>query len=209
MDGERRRWNLRDENDAKKIRARIIQSYTRMVGSNGAEDCAQEIFARMLEGRHQHSTIEQAVIDYLRQTRGRKGIRGHAQRKAFFNPSSFEQENHDGTVAVNVGRSLESRVDSELVARRLRGKERAVWLLIFEYGFTLKEVGSLFGVTESRISQWVAGISTRLRSIVSACDQDSETRESIERESVASEALDLTGDVSWADTLNFGSFISS
>lgn len=48
------------------------------------------------------------------------------------------------------------------VRGKLSGKERAVWLLAFEYGFNLKEIGYLFGVTESRVSQWVAGIQARV-----------------------------------------------
>lgn len=46
------------------------QAYVRGYGQD-ADDIAQDIAIKLLEGRHKHATVDQMFIDYLRRTYGR------------------------------------------------------------------------------------------------------------------------------------------
>jgi len=179
-----KRFDFRIEDDVKKIRSRIVHSYKTKTGrTEGSDDCAQEIITRLLEGRHKHATIDQAVIDYLRQHRNLKGFRSRFKKQDYPVTHSYEQGEFDNFIGSDFGGDVDSRIDFDRLANRLRGFERCVTILHYKDDLSEKEIGYYFGVTESRVSQWLQRIKKRL-SAREAQEQRSQRERSAELESV-------------------------
>lgn len=93
------------------------------------DDIAQEVVCRILEGKGKHQTINQAVIDAIRKDYGRT--------PRALPPDKVLQDNS----------VLQSFVSS------LAGVKRSVISLTYEWGFDLKEIGHVLGMTSSRVCQ--------------------------------------------------------
>lgn len=157
------RWDLQNEKHVAKIRKRILCAYKKISQSeNGWEDCAQEILCRWIAGKNQKQTIDFAVIDYLRERSGRRGSPGYSQRQNLINASSYEKGSFDNFIGRNNGMSLEDRNDVERIIGMSRHWERAIMSLAFREGYGQAEIGNFFGVSESRVSQWLKRIQKRI-----------------------------------------------
>jgi len=139
------------------ISKRIRISYRKLSGGLGdAEDCVQEILVRMYGGRHKHSTIDQAVIDYLRSTYGDSRVYSHDERNNLNFAVSIE------TGGTSLERLLRNDAGGESL-ERLNLDECAGWIgnkidrgclvLFYKWGLNEAEIGYLFGFSESRVSQ--------------------------------------------------------
>lgn len=153
------------------------------------EDCVSEITTRMLEGRHQHSTIDQAVIDYLRQQYGSKRTVGSNPRKVLHPENT--KELHDnirsdrGLFDSAKYGALEHGVDPWELHRLVIGtKNKVVFGLIYIWGLNEIEIGNLFGVSASRVYQWLERIQKSLRQRVGKkeCREKEENMEKILQE---------------------------
>lgn len=132
------------------------------------EDCISEITTRMLEGRHRNSTIDQAVIDYLRKQYGSKRTVGANPRKVLHPEDT--KELHDnirsdrGLFDSAKYGALEHGVDPWELHRLVIGtKNKVVFGLLFIWGLNEIEIGNLFGVSPSRVCQWISGIQKSLQ----------------------------------------------
>lgn len=154
------RFDLTNEVDIGKLRKRIESSFFRITKRlEGADDCAQEIIARMLDGKHQHATIDQAVIDFLRAHCNLKGFRRRVDGRVEPLTNSYEQGGYDRFVESDSGRDAVDRIDDN----RNRGKlemmldtmpERTSEIMRMHLADkTMSEIASELQVTESRISQ--------------------------------------------------------
>ncbi len=173
------RWDLTDEETCKKISKRIEKSYVKITGRQvGADDCAQEVIEYYLSGKGQKQTIDQAVIDYLRRDSGRKGQRGYSDRIA---PKKQLCEN---LVAGDSGLNMEHRLAVKQIIGLSRHWERAVMSLKFLEGYGQAEIGDFFGVSESRVCQWVERISGRISKRIKNQDSRAEAKRSREMEEI-------------------------
>lgn len=154
------RLDLKNEDDIKKLLTRIKYSCCRLGRSEIAEETAQEVFTRMLEGKHQHATIDQAVIDYLREQYGRKGKPGYAERQALSKPDSYEQGDYDRTIQSGDGSNLDDRIDFNRITDNLTGFRRCLVIMRHRDGMNEKEIGHYFGFTESWAHLWLERIQT-------------------------------------------------
>lgn len=125
-----------------------------------------------------HSRIRGAVIDGLRAWRGRTGDwgfegRGHRQLEFY----SYDEPDYIDKHGEPVFRQfwVEEEIldglledeDRQLVVEsiaRLPERQRMIVALYYFEQMTLREIGELFGLTESRLSQIVAGIENHMRS---------------------------------------------
>lgn len=160
-------WIVMTDEQAKKFFKRIKISASKFGFAHEAEDCAQEILLRMLEGRHQHSTIDQAVIDYLRRNHGDKRRLGRAKRENFNHAYSYEQGAYDNTLGACPGEQLEQRMDVDRLIRSIRTKGngqkwRAIAGMFFVGGYTEAEIADHYNVGPTRIHQILKEISGRL-----------------------------------------------
>lgn len=166
------KWDFTNEKHLEKIKSRVRLSLTKFTGkTTDAEDAFQEIVEYFLSGKGQKQTIDQAVIDYLRRSSGRKGQPGYAERIA---PQKQLCENHVGR---DVGLSMDDRCTVNSLIGMSRHWERAVMTLYFREGFCATEIGNFFGVTESRVSQWLARIQKRISNKIKGEESRSPARQ--------------------------------
>lgn len=110
---------------------------------------------------------EHIVSDYLRQRSGRKGTGSYTPLQNFVElkdansmASEIEHGNHfSGHTGFDVG-SREFHFRDRI--RNFNKIDRAVMILTYEWGLNEIEVGDIFGVSASRVSQWHARIQKRL-----------------------------------------------
>lgn len=173
----RKRYDFSNESDLKTIKKRISISYKKQTGGNeGSEDCVQEVITRMLEGRHQHATINQAVIDYLRECRNLKGFRRNFKRENYPVTNSYEQGSFDRFIGSDTRGNVDSGIDFRRLISMSKHWEKAVMNLYYMEEYGLVEIGNFFGVSESRVHQWVQRIQKRISTRI-----NSEERASLQR----------------------------
>lgn len=110
---------------------------------------------------------EHIVSDYLRQRSGRKGTGSYTPLQNFVElkdanalDGAIEYGDHiQGYFGHDVG-SREFHFRDRI--RNFNKIDRAIMILKYEWGLNEIEVGDLFGVTESRVSQWHARVQKRL-----------------------------------------------
>lgn len=146
-----------DNEKANELRRRAKLSAVRKGFTEDSDDLAQEVLLSFLEGRGQHQTVDYAVIDAIRRDRGDSRNGRFKPRKRERRPHCELKEHH------SIGESHESRGDFERIIGLLKGGRRAIAVLFFEWELTQKEIGNCFGITESRVSQWILEIESVLR----------------------------------------------
>lgn len=120
-------------------------------GNHHAEDCVQEILCRMLEGRHRHATIAQAVVDYIRKNAGDSRLEFHVQKSAPNRARPTEPRHLERLMRVDDRRPRFDRLDFEKCAGWITNQvDRACFRLFYQWGLTEMEIGTLFGFSESR-----------------------------------------------------------
>jgi DNA-binding Xre family transcriptional regulator len=133
-----------------------------------AEDFAGWITLKWLEGKAQHQTLSQSLIDYLRGEYGSAGIRcGSDALLRSRRAKTNSQELNDETVEESLERLWASSSYAEAIDREssdnkqesvdtrelISIRDETFYKMIIEDEMTLKEVGDVFGITESRVSQ--------------------------------------------------------
>jgi hypothetical protein len=164
------RLNLNKKEDVEKLTRRIKHSFQRITKTtNGSEDCAQQILLRMLEGRHQHSTIDQAVIDYLRANHGNPRVSSYLTRKSVERAAVFEPRDLDRILELSNGGESFNGLDLTECSGFIGGQtDRAVFWLTYKWGLSEAEIGNIFKVSESRISQRISRIQKCIHARVKA-----------------------------------------
>lgn len=166
-----KRWDLTNQKDLKKVQGRIKTSYLKLTKDpGGVSDCVQEVITRLLEGRHKHATIDQAVIDYLRECRNLKGFRRNLKREAPPKSNSYEQNSFDEFIGADPRESLGSGIFADQLIGMSKHWERAVMSLFFVEGYGQAEIGNFFGVSGSRVHQWLKRIQKRVQQRIKAAE---------------------------------------
>lgn len=172
------RFDLTKKEDVEKLQKRIRRAYDiRARGLGDAEDCAQEILYGMLEGKHQHQTIDQAVIDYLRAKFGDKRLGSYTQRQNLNFADSVGPGDDERLLPVDFGRSLVDGVDFKRIFRSCLQVDQAAFKLYYGWGLNEAEIGDLFGFSESRASQRIARIQKSISARVEAEKSGTASRE--------------------------------
>jgi DNA-directed RNA polymerase specialized sigma subunit len=120
-----------------------------------AEDFAQEACERIFHGRK--ATVSQLLIDYVRET---QGATRHAENKRI--KLELHADGFDDEVLSDPG-ITGTEPDLLNYLNLLEGDDRAIMALKFAWDMTEPEIGAVFGVSGSRISQKVKEITARLR----------------------------------------------
>jgi len=155
-----RKYDFNKKEDVEKVSKRIRASYQRITKrTNGADDCAQEILLRMHEGKHQHSTIDQTVIDYLRSNHGDSRLPSYSERKKLEYAYSPEPRAMERILELADGGKSPHRLDFDECSRWVGNQiDRAALGLFYQWGLSETEIGNLFGFSESRVSQRLARV---------------------------------------------------
>jgi len=160
------RLDLTNNDDITKLKKRIEYSFYRITKTNsGADDCSQEIISRTLDGKHQHSTIEQAVIDFIRSNINHKGFRRRSEGQIGPVSDSFESGEYDRIIKADSGGDMESRIFDNRNSEKLRdiinttsAKRREVLNMYFLDEKSMTEIGNKLFISESRVSQYIKSV---------------------------------------------------
>ncbi len=183
-----------DNEQAKELWSKAKAYASRMGMERESEDFAQEVVERIWQGRK--ASIGQLYIDFLRERSGRKGERCYGRRAidGIGAVSIQALEEKAGKPLDQLGGVTNSGVDFGLDALGyLKSlwdpKLRCIALLYHKWGFNEVEIGYLFGVTESRVSQWLKSIQSRLSERV----KGEESAAQRARENCVEEVLQVEG----------------
>lgn len=141
-----------DDATATRLRKRLVLSAARKGAKESTEDIAHDVIVKWLERGDTHQTTDQAVIDALRRTSGRRGFASYERKRNLSTANIIEPMD---TLARMPGApvNLDSDADFERLIRPLESFERAVICLIYVWGLKGSEIALCFGVDESTISQ--------------------------------------------------------
>jgi RNA polymerase sigma factor (sigma-70 family) len=139
-----------------------------------SEDFASEFICRKLEGKSRYQSIEQYFIDYSEQLRAHKRLLGSPSgylskhvRVSLDQPQRHEESN--GPYLKDLIGSSENDLERDDNRRFyqavLNTKEQLIFDMFFRDGFTMKEIGGHFKVSESRVSQWVTEIERKTKNL--------------------------------------------
>lgn len=159
---------------AQNFHKRALLSATKFGFAQHREDIAQEVLCRFAAGKGRHQTIDQAVIDVIREDFGRTTLPGFQARSALRNASSIvEVSDRPSPLPLP-----DNRVGFDGFIDLLSGNERTVVVLTYLWGLNEKEIGYCLGVTESRACQIKKGAEARLRKKLSFEEQRDSERQS-------------------------------
>lgn len=162
---------------------RIVRRVARHGFGALAEDCAQEYAVAILSGRSGHQTIDQFVVDYLRKRIGSTRSSRISARKLESHADSYEQGNYDRSIRAADGFAVDDRLDIVRMDGFLGGRDREIFRAYFVEGLSEAEIGDHHNVTESRVSQILKRIQSRLSERIAA---PRSAREREERRKLAS-----------------------
>lgn len=145
------------------LRGKALFSAKKFGFGEHAEDLAQEMLLKFLENKETRQTVDQAVIDAIREEFGNPNTAGYELRRARDNAIPVDELIDSLTLRGSIGETPTSALDFERYLEMFEDMERATICLVFKWGFSLKEVGHCFGVTESRVSQILKDILGRIR----------------------------------------------
>jgi DNA-directed RNA polymerase specialized sigma24 family protein len=164
MSGEFRERRVWQENAARYIeRAKIA---ARKKGFyEDADDLAQSLILAMLEGRHKHATIDQAIIDVIRAEHGRPSSGSFAAKKALRQGvKHLSDADNLKFRSVDPRKRMDDGLDYTRMVKALPKREdKIIFILHHKWGFLNAEIGEMFGVTNTRINQRLAAIHRNLR----------------------------------------------
>lgn len=148
---------------------------------------------KWLSGRSTSTSYSHLGVDYLRKFKNRYGARGSSDLMA--QPTRIKYDPTVGGLIQLGSDSFELRRFDEsslLRDRRLGQNERAILILLYEWELTEKEVGDVFGVSESRISQMLHKTmrSQKKRIQADAASGDERERQRKEQEKISRQVQD-------------------
>lgn len=139
--------------DIDKLSQRIRYMFMKKSGRTfDIEDAVQSILLSMIE-RPGGATIDQRIIDHLRIESGNKRSGCYEKRKALFWADGIEE--HEPFLSTEKG--MDKIFDSIQIAKYIQyirdSTDRAVVNLFVNWGMNFKEIGDVFGFSESRAHQ--------------------------------------------------------
>lgn len=129
---------------------------TRLGFANDAEDFAQEAVQKLSSGRQ--TTLENLFIDYLRHYYGRKLKGAHNKTMERLAYTVLDSAMNPRGILEDKPRDTMNAEDCARLVNYLKGEGRALFILRYVWGYSLKELGYLYGVTDSAISLRIGAI---------------------------------------------------
>lgn len=119
-----------------------------------ADDFAQEALIKIMNGRK--TRLKYILIDYLRANYSNP--RAKSGKDKYNITTSYSELNED-TMSEP---TYKDDLDFNALKNTLDSKERAIVTLRYKWGFTEKEIGDCFGITEGRVSQHLKEIKSSI-----------------------------------------------
>lgn len=121
-----------------------------------SQDFASSVIIRILEGKSNRD-LNFMLIDYLRSTFGRTDGR--------FGKEKVELTEYNDEITSSFDTDPNCILVKFCVTHKIGGFDRILFLLYLKYGFTLKEIGELFAMSEANASLRFGKIKKNLNSM--------------------------------------------
>lgn len=150
-----------DNKEYYKIKNRVEKALVKYKGMfYDPEDMAHDVLLHWIQKRSKKGqTIDQAIIDILRRSYGRKNSVSHRDRVNINHPVCLD-------LLIETGKFKEYRQEDRNKVLKYHGlfigKYRICFILRFKYGLLLLEIAECFGVTESAIGKWFEEIKEKV-----------------------------------------------
>lgn len=132
------------------------------------DDIASEYVMRLLQGLHAKASVDQAYIDIIRNTSGRKGGAGYQSRISLSKVASVEKQDYFTLSEPNPleDLSIDDWIDLKRYLAKVECPRVAKVLTLRLEGNTLQEIAEVMDLTESRIQQIISREIERLRGVL-------------------------------------------
>ncbi len=154
-----------------KLRHRMLV-HARYKQHRSPEDVAQEYVMRLMEGLHSHATVSQAYVDILR-------IEANGRSKYFQDqlninsPNRTQQDGEDNDIHMvdtlpnpEPDLTADEHIDFKYFMDHVSDGRISEFIRLRIYGEAMKDIGTRYGLTESRISQLLQFEVDRLKKLV-------------------------------------------
>lgn len=118
---------------------------------DASEDFASQYVIRLLEGKSQHQLLNHALIDFIRMEINQVKRLKESAREALYWDGTNNYNAEDRAILFDIMKKCSTPLE-----------EKMLYMYLVE-GYTLKEIGELFVVTESRISQRFTAIADKAK----------------------------------------------
>jgi len=145
--------------DYKKLESRVKLVANRYRGVVDPDDLFQEIMFSFYRKGKPGQTIDQAAIDCLRSMYGRKDTPKCERSRLERNYKQYYDRVYGKVTETDSG-------DFYRYADLFKGRDRVVMILHFKWGFNNVEIAECFGVSDSRVSQYLKAIVLKLRKVI-------------------------------------------
>lgn len=162
MSGEFRERRVWQENAARYLERAKIAARRKGFHSD-ADDLAQSLILSMLEGRHKHATIDQAIVDIIRTEYGRAGSRVQSRKAAVRGTISIHDRDNYKPRSYDPRDRMDDGLDYQRMVKALSKREhKIIFILTFKWGFMQTEIAEMFGISGARINHIVKDICKKL-----------------------------------------------
>jgi DNA-directed RNA polymerase specialized sigma24 family protein len=143
---------IMNSDEADKLHKRALIRAKKLGHGEYAEDLAQDVMAKLLGNGRKGQTIDQAMTDCLRHAYGdkRKKLTGFKKRRAIRLAGSLETEEGQTDLRCEnlTQETLENHERIEKGLKNAKRIQRAIFVLQEKWGFTLLEIGYVFGLSQ-------------------------------------------------------------
>jgi len=142
-----------NEADIKKLLLRAKKVAIRKGFEREAEDFSQVAVMKLMKGRK--ATLDQLLIDYLRENYTRTNKKGSKPNKVVLDVYNMKELSVDHLVHTTSPLDLYNfnQILKRLDRHKNRGQLRCFLVLRYLWGFNQQEIAHCFGITESRVCQ--------------------------------------------------------
>jgi DNA-directed RNA polymerase specialized sigma24 family protein len=161
-----------DEKTLLRLRHRMLV-HARCKQHKSPEDIAQEYVMRLLEGLHAHATISQAYVDIVRLEANARS-KFFADQIAIHTPNRIHmQDSEDNDVHLvdtlpnpEPDLTTDEHIDFKHFMEHVSDGRMSEFIRLRIHGEAMKDIGTRYGLTESRVSQLLQAEVDRLHKLV-------------------------------------------
>jgi hypothetical protein len=143
-------WDFWDEKQLPKIIRTIQITYFEITRTmNGADDCSQWVIEKNLRDGNKGQSTYHAVIDYLRDTSGKKKTKNYEIRAHLNFADRLDSPKYRNLIATDTVERSNAKIDCFRLLKPLSPRYQDILYMRFVEECTLDSIGESLGITES------------------------------------------------------------
>lgn len=141
------RWTQEAYLLSPKLISRLRYSFNNYCIRGQFDDFYHDYVVHILSGLGKHQTIDQFTIDHIRSTVGRIGQKKELLNAIMIDEKIFDEEEKESVLSPGYIRHVKE------LLQIYSGRTRVIVALHYIYGYENDEIGLIYGISPSRISQ--------------------------------------------------------